>query len=205
MRKLLDQAALQRPVDPLDAALRLAGVGAQDLDVGPGQRPAELRYALAALGVPLGHAEHRMPVGVEGDRASMGLEVALQGRELGERAPRAHEEQLHQPAARVVDEDQQGARVGAILVPAVLAAVDLHQLAQGLAAQPRLVEAPALLARDPSGRALGQRPGRERRAGIRIGRAYQLDSVVARAVRDPVVGRAAAGLAGERAAAAARR
>ena len=110
------------------------------------KRPAELGHALAALGVLPGHAEHRVLVAVEGDRAAMGLEIALQGLEVGEGALRRHEAQLHQPAGRIVDEDEQGARVGAILEPAVLAAVDLHQLAQGLAAQPRLVEAPALLA-----------------------------------------------------------
>src|SRR3712207_8449722 len=60
-------------------------------------------------------------------------EVALQGLEVGERALRRHEEQPHEPAGGVVDEDEERARVGAILEPAVLAAVDLHELAQGLA------------------------------------------------------------------------
>src|SRR5829696_9113021 len=96
-----------------------------------------------------GRAEYRMPVAVERDRAAMDLEVALQGLEVGEGTLRRHEAQLHEPAGRIVDEDEQRARVGAILEPAMLAAVDLHQLAQGLAAQPGLMQAPALLAREP--------------------------------------------------------
>ena len=101
------------------------------------------------LGFLPGDAEHRVLVGVEGDRAAMGLEIALQGLEIGKGTLRRHEAQLHQPAARIVDEDQQRARVRPILEPAMLAAVDLHELAQGLAAQPWLMEAPALLAREP--------------------------------------------------------
>ena len=45
-----------------------------------------------------------------------------------------HEAQLHQPAGRIVDEDEQRARVRPILEPAMLAAVDLDELAQGFAA-----------------------------------------------------------------------
>ena len=93
-----------------------------------------------------------MLVGVEGDRAAMVLEIALAGLEVGEGALRAHEAQLHQPAGRIVDEDEQRAGVGAILEPAMLAAVDLHQLAQGLAAQPRLMKRAALLAGEPQAR-----------------------------------------------------
>ena len=53
------------------------------------------------------------------------------------------------PRGRVVDEDEQRARVRPVLKPAMLAAVDLHELAQGLAPQSRLVEALALLAGEP--------------------------------------------------------
>src|SRR4051795_9906203 len=106
----------------------------QDLDVQLGQGPAELGHALAALGLPPGDAEHRVLVGVEGDRAAMRFEVALQGLEVGKGAFRGHEAQLQQPAGRVVDEDERRARVRPILEPAMLAAVDLHQLAQGFAA-----------------------------------------------------------------------
>ena len=79
----------------------------------------------------------------------MRLEIALQGLEVGKGTLRGHEAQLHQPAAGIVDEDQQRARLRSILEPAMLAAVDLHELAQGLAAQPWLMEAAALPAREP--------------------------------------------------------
>src|ERR687894_782004 len=92
-----------------------------------------------------------MPVAVEGDRAAMGLEIALEGLEIGEGALRGHEAQLHQPAGGIIDEDEQRAGVGAILEPALRAAVDLDELAQGLAAQPRLMKASALLAGEPQG------------------------------------------------------
>ena len=93
-----------------------------------------------------------MLVAVEGDRAAMGLEVALQGLEIAEGTLRRHEAQLHQSAGRIVDEHEQGAGIGAILEPAMLAAVDLDQLAQGLAAQPGLMKASALLAGEPQTR-----------------------------------------------------
>src|ERR687894_113416 len=93
-----------------------------------------------------------MPVAVEGNRTAMGLEIALEGLEIGEGALRGHEAQLHQPAGCIIDEDEQRAGVGAVLEPAMLAAVDLDQFAQGLAAQPRLMKASALLAREPQAR-----------------------------------------------------
>ena len=65
---------------------------------------------------------------------------------------RGHEAQLHEPAGSIVDEDEQRAGLGAVLEPAMLAAVDLDQLAQGLAAQPGLMEASALLPGEPQAR-----------------------------------------------------
>ena len=146
---LLHQPVLQGPVDPFDPTFGLARAGAQDLDGEFGQRPAELGHALAALGVLLGHAEDGMPVAVEGNRAAMGLKIALEGLEVGKGTLRGHEPQLHELAGRIVDEDEQRAGVGTILEPAMLAAIDLDQLAQGLAAQPRLIKASALLAGEP--------------------------------------------------------
>src|SRR5215210_8149803 len=93
-----------------------------------------------------------MPIAVEGDRAAMGLEVAFERLEIGKGAFRGYEAQLHQPAGGIVDEDEQRAGVGAVLEPAVLAAVDLDQLAQGLAAQPGLMQASALPAGEPQAR-----------------------------------------------------
>ena len=114
----------------------------------------------------------------------MGLKVALESFEVREGALGCDKAQLHQSACRVVDEDQKRAGRGAILEPAMLAAVDLHQLAQTLAPQPRLVQLPALLAGVPKAgadhplaqrlsgdrqaMALAQHLGRERRAEVGI-------------------------------------
>ena len=51
-----------------------------------GQRPAELRHALAAFGVRLCHSEHRMLVGVEGHWTTMSLEIAFQSLEVRRRS-----------------------------------------------------------------------------------------------------------------------
>ena len=62
---------------------------------------------------------------------------------------------MHQQARRVVDEHQQRALRPAVLEPPVLAAVDLHQLADTLPPMPRLMDAlPSLLAISPN-------PGRD--------------------------------------------
>lgn len=58
--------------------------------------------------------------------------------------------QRHQPAGRIVDIHQQRARRRPFLEPRMLAAVDLHQLAQTRAPGPRLVDLRrALPARNP--------------------------------------------------------
>ena len=54
--------------------------------------------------------------------------VLLQHFEVGGRALAWNEAQLHQPARRIVDEDQQCAGLPALFEPAVLAPVDLDQL-----------------------------------------------------------------------------
>ena len=69
--------------------------------------------------------------------------------EVGRRALARHEAKLHQLTCGIVDEDQQGARCAPILESAVLAAVDLYQLAVGFTPQARLMKASSLLARQP--------------------------------------------------------
>jgi hypothetical protein len=113
----------------------------------------------------------------------------------------------------------QGAGWAAVLEPAVLAAVDLDQLARGLAAQPGLVEAPPLLAGEPQARVhhpraqrvardlqavlLGQGLGRERRAEVGVTTlAHQPGRAFAGGGGDLVVRRPAAGLVRDGAAAA---
>jgi hypothetical protein len=61
--------------------------------------------------------------------------------------------QVHQPAGRIIDEHQQGALRAAILKPPMLAAVDLHQLANAVAPGARLMNLLApLLAVSPNPR-----------------------------------------------------
>ena len=69
--------------------------------------------------------------------------VALSGAFAG------NEAQLHELARSVIDEDQQGAGICPVLEPAVLAAIDLDQFAVALPPKSRLMEAPALLPREP--------------------------------------------------------
>ena len=90
-----------------------------------------------------------MLVGIEGDRSTMIFEIKLQRLEIAERTFLAHETQLHQLAGRIIDEHQQRAWITAILEPAVLRCIDLHQLALGLASQSWLVDGALLLARQP--------------------------------------------------------
>ena len=90
-----------------------------------------------------------MLVGVERNRAAVSVEIAAQGLEVRRRALAGHEAQLHEPARRVIDEDQQRAGLAAVLEPAVLTAIDLDQLAVALASKPGLMERPALLPGQP--------------------------------------------------------
>ena len=131
--QLLDQPVLQGLVRPLDPALRLARIGADDVDVERVQRPAELGHAVAAERARVVDPEHAMLVAVEGDRLAPGLQIGAGGVEIGEGRLALDKLQVHQPAGRVVDEHQQGALRPAILKPPMLAAVDLHQLADALA------------------------------------------------------------------------
>ena len=200
----LHEAVLQGAVRALDAALRLARVGAQDLDVEFGQGAAELGHPVRVL-VGSGHAEHRVLVGVEGDWAAMGFQVALERLEVGERRLRGHEARLQDRARGVVDEDQQRAGRRAVLEPAMLRAVDLDELAEPLASKTGLMEAAPLGSREPQlgldhplpkrlpGHLqpvpLGERFGRERGTEVGVALADQDQRVVPPRGVDAVVGR----------------
>src|SRR6478735_1053308 len=85
----------------------------------------------------------------------------------------------------------------------MLGTVDLNQLAVGLAPQPRLMERPSLLARQPQAGlrhplaqglarhrqtiTLRKLLGRQRRTKVRIALAHDRHGVIAYAVADPVV------------------
>jgi hypothetical protein len=180
--QLLHEPVLQGLVRPLDPALRLRAVGADDLDVQLAHRPPELGGAVAA---GPGHPEDAVLVGVEGHRPAVRLDVAPRRLQVGEGRFALDETEVHELAGRVVDEDEQRAARPAVLEPGVLAAVDLDQLAQAVPAVPGLVDVrAAVLARDPeAGRGhpapdrlpaepqvvgLGQLLGRERRAEVGV-------------------------------------
>ena len=91
--KLLHQPILQRSVRPLDTALGLAGVGAQDLDVQPVEGTTELGHAVTGLRVLFGDTEHRVLVGIERHGAAMGGQIQLERLEVAERALGGHEPQ----------------------------------------------------------------------------------------------------------------
>src|SRR3982750_3948530 len=74
--QLLDQPVLQGRMSPLDPSLRLAGVGAQDLDVEVRQGAAELGHAVASCRILLADPKARVLVGVEGDRFAVRLQIA---------------------------------------------------------------------------------------------------------------------------------
>src|ERR1700712_4647211 len=65
--QLLHQTILQRMMRALDATLRLAGIGTQNLDVKFRQRPSELGHSIAAGRILVRYPKDGMLVGVEGD------------------------------------------------------------------------------------------------------------------------------------------
>ena len=66
--RLFDQAVSQGLVRPLDPPLRLARIGADDVDVQRIQRAPELGHAVAAKGARLIDPEDAVFVAVERDR-----------------------------------------------------------------------------------------------------------------------------------------
>ena len=75
--------------------------------------------------------------------------IAWAGERYKPLCSRLERSEAAQLAGRILEEDEERAGIGAVFEPAVIAAVDLHQLAIRLTAQPRLMEGAALLAREP--------------------------------------------------------
>src|SRR3712207_9040517 len=123
-----------RLVRPFDAALGLRRVGADDVDVQLVHRATELRDAIAARHLGLGHAEDAVLVAVEGHRLAVRRQVGPRRPEIVERRLAEDELEVHQPAGRIVYVDEEGAGRAAVLEPPVPRAVDLHEFAQALAA-----------------------------------------------------------------------
>ena len=144
--QLLDQAVLQCLVRALDTTLGLASVGADDVDVELVERPAELGYAVAALGVARIDTENTVLVRVEGDRLAMALDVGSGRPEIVEGALALDELQMHQPARRIVDVDEEGALRSPGLEPPVFRAINLDQLAKAVPTVAGLMNLPCTLA-----------------------------------------------------------
>ena len=82
-----------------------------------------------------------MLVAVERDWLAMRLEIFARRLKVVEGRFRLDELQVHQAAGGIVDIDEQGGLRPAILKPPMLGTVDLYQLSQTIASQPRLVDA----------------------------------------------------------------
>src|SRR6476646_8661076 len=83
-----------------------------------------------------------MLVGVKRDRLSITIQIGPSRLEIIKRRLRLHKLQMHQPARRVVDIDQQRALRSAPLEPPMLRSVDLDQLANATPTMPRLMHRP---------------------------------------------------------------
>src|ERR1700719_484212 len=96
-------------------------------------------------------AEDAMLVAVERDRFAPGLQIAACRVEISKGRLALDKLEVHQSAGRVIDEHQQRALWPAIFEPPMLAAIDLHQLADTVAPVARLMNLlPPLLAVSPN-------------------------------------------------------
>src|SRR4029077_14844658 len=109
------------------------------------QSPPELGHSIAARRIFLVDPEHSMLVGVKRDRLAITIQIGPRRLEIIKRRLRLHKLQMHQPARRVVDIDQQRALRSAPLEPPMLRSVDLDQLANAIPTMPRLMHRPHAL------------------------------------------------------------
>jgi len=108
-------------------------------------------------------AEHPVLVAVEGDRPTPGFEVGASRVEIRKGRLALDKLQVHQPTRRIINEHEQRALRTAILKPPVLAAVDLHQLANAVAPGAGLMDALSpLLTIDPQAGLVRPAAGRQR-------------------------------------------
>src|SRR6266550_4383143 len=103
------------------------------------QSPAELSHAITADRILAVDPEHTVLVGIERHRLAVTLQIGSGRRKIVEGALALDKLQMHQPTGGVVDVDEQGTARPATLEPPVLRPVDLDQLAQTIAAVPRLM------------------------------------------------------------------
>src|SRR5512134_1486967 len=98
--QLLDQPILQRLMRPLDPTLRLARIGADEVDVESVQRPPELGHPITTKRASLVDPKHPMLVAVEGDRLSPGFEIGASGREISKGRLTLDKLEVHRPPVR---------------------------------------------------------------------------------------------------------
>jgi hypothetical protein len=109
------------------------------------QGTPELGHPVAAQCAPLVDTKHAVLVAVKRYRLAPGFEIGAGRMEIGKGRLALDKLQVHQPTGRVVDEHEQGALRTTILKPPMLAAVDLHQLADAVAPGTGLMHALAPL------------------------------------------------------------
>src|ERR1700752_3061995 len=103
------------------------------------QSPAELGHAVTADRVLLVDPEHPVLVGIERHWLAVTLQIGACRRKIVKGALALDKLQMHQPAGGIVNIDEQGAARPTTLEPPMLRPVDLDQLAQAVAAIPRLM------------------------------------------------------------------
>src|SRR5674476_101665 len=101
--------------------------------------PAELGHSIAADRILLVDPEHTVLVGVERYRFAMAFKISSCRSKIIEGALALDKLQMHQPAGRIVNVDEQGALRTTSLEPPVFRPVDLDQFTHTIATMPRLV------------------------------------------------------------------
>ena len=137
--QFLDQTVLQGLVGPFHPALGLGRVGMDGLDVEGFEGPGELGQL--AFVIRMVDPEDAVLVGVEGHRAPVLAEIAVEGFHVGLGGLCGRETQGQQLAGGVVDEDDERTVRPAPLEPVVGGAVDLNQLSPAGPARTALVDA----------------------------------------------------------------
>jgi hypothetical protein len=126
-------------VSTLDAAFCGWRIGAHSIDIEFIECASELRMALAGSCGLLVDPEHARFVAVECQRLAIVIEILVGCLEIRERRLNPDKQHHHQTTRRIVYVDQRCARWSSILKPAMIASIDLDQLAEARAAAPGLL------------------------------------------------------------------
>lgn len=104
---------------------------------------------MSGIGRLVGNAKHGVFVRIERYWPTMRSQIQIERFKVAERAFRLNKPQLNQRTGRIIDEDEQSARIASILAPAVIRAVNLDQFTKAFRAQSGLIEGPSLFAGQP--------------------------------------------------------